>query len=282
MDRWITFANERLRLPAFVVIVAGIAASGVSIGSKSFLWLPFFVSFIGIFLAFIIINLIGEVEDSEKDRIAHPNRPLPRGLISKHEATQAIELLKMILFAYSFVIWVAVGAHAALAYLLISIYVWGMKRGFGIAPFISRRPFLKGFLRFIILFPIAIFAVTVANSNAIAMPMAWSFGFMLFGTFFTFDICSKLDPHTHPILATYIHYHGFQRTFEVALLMVAFSAMSAFALNVAALLIPFEFFVVGSLSTLFFQPSLCRFPQVAAAVSLFLHVWAVALFRIFI
>lgn len=281
MDRWLTFAKERLQLPVFALLVAGISASGIYIASREFQWIPFFFSFLGIYMLFVLLRLMDEVKDIDKDRIAHPQRPLPRGLIAKHEVVRVIEMTMMVLFAYSLVLWVLISSHAALAYLCVVIYLWMMYKEFGIGHWLSSHPLLYGLSHQLVLFPLAIFAVTVVNPNAIASGGCWSFACLLMGAFFTYEICRKLDPHAHPVLATYIHYHGFRRTFEVTLLMVALSAMGALALNVAPLLLPCEFVVVAAMATLFFQPALFRIPELVASISLVLHVWAVALFRMF-
>lgn len=262
-------------------VAAGISASGIYLGSREFLWLPFVCAFTGIFLFFVFVRLMDEVKGLEKDRIAHPQRPLPRGLISKHEAVHILELLQMILFAYSLVLWVFLQAGASLAFLAITVYLWLMNKEFGIGHWLKSRPFLYGLTHQLILFPVAFFALAVVRQDVLAFPLAWSFAMLLFGAFFCYEICRILNPHTHPILGTYIHYYGFRRTFEFSAFMLALSSMGALALKVAPLLVPCEFFLLAGLSVLFFQPALFRIPEYIASISLILHVWAVALFRIF-
>ena len=281
MDRWITYIKERFSIPMFVVLAAGISASGVYLGSREFLWLPFVFSFTGIFVFFVFSRLMDEVKGLDKDRVAHPHWPLPRGLISKSEAVRILDMMQMILFAYSLVLWVFLQAGAALAFLAITVYLWLMRKEFGIGHWLKSRPFLSGLTHQLVVFPIAFFAVAVVRHDVLTFPLAWSFAILLFGAFFCYEICCKLDPHTHPILGTYIHYYGFRRAFEFAALMLALSSMGALALKVAPLLVPCEFFLLAGLSVLFFQPALFRIPEYIASISLILHVWAVALFRMF-
>jgi len=100
---------------------------------------------------------------------------------------------------------------------------------------------------------------------------------MLFGAFLTYEICRKLDPRAHPILANYIHFYGFRHGFEMAAIALAVSAMGAISLYLEALLIPCEVIVLLSMSLLFFQPAWYRLPEVAASISLMAHAWGIVI-----
>lgn len=281
MGRWITYVRERFPLHTFIVLVAGISLSGIYLDGKSFRILPFLISFFGILLFFALLRLMDEVKDYEKDRIAHPDRPLPRGLIKKEEAVYLINIAIPILVAYSMFVWVVLQEVAALTYLCIVIYLWLMYQEFFIGKWLNRHPLIYGLSHQIIVFPVVFFAIAVNNPGHVMSPASWSLAVMLLGAFFCYEICRKLDPHAHPILATYIHFYGFRRTFEIAAISLAVSAMGATALNLTPLLLPCEILVLVSLSLLFFQPAWFLLPEVAASISLILHVWAVVLFSVF-
>ena len=102
---------------------------------------------------------------------------------------------------------------------------------------------------------------------------------MLLGAFFCYEICRKLDPHIHPILGTYVHFYGFRKTFELAAVTLVVSAMGAIGLDLAAILLPVEGVVLITLCLLFFQYSWYRIPELAASLSLLIHVWAVFIKR---
>lgn len=277
MNPWITYIRERFYLPTFIVLVAGISLSGIFLNGNSFRLLPFVLSFIGIFLFFALMRLMDDVKDLEKDRIAHPDRPLPRGLIKKTMAQSMVDRLQIILFAYSMIIWVVLQEVAGLAYACIAIYLWLMYRDFSAKDWLHRHPLIYGVLLQLFIFPVVFFAVAVVHSNAIILPSTWALASMLFGAFFCYEICRKLDPHTHPVVASYVHFYGFHRTFEIATLTLAISAMSATTLNLALFLLPCELLVLIALALLFFQQKWFKVPEVLAGLSLMLHVWAVVL-----
>ena len=51
----------------------------------------------GVMLIFIELRFMDEVKDIDKDRIAHPTRPIPRGLISELEMKKLIKLTYFLL-----------------------------------------------------------------------------------------------------------------------------------------------------------------------------------------
>lgn len=281
MDRWIVYVKERFPLSIFLLLIGGISLSGIYLERHYFQLIPFLISFTGIFLFFSLLRLIEDVKNLEKDRIAHKDRPLPRGLIKKQEATSVINKLLMILIAYCLLVWVLVGHQAAFAYAFLAGYLYLMDKEFYVGHWLVVHPILHGLMRQLVIFPLAIFAVTVANPDAVTVPSTWSFGLMLFGAFFCYEICCKLNPHMHPILATYVHYYGFRRTFEFATFTLALTAMGTISLNLGSLLIPVELTVLICLCLVFFQPLWYKIPEMAASLSLVLHIWVVVIHHYF-
>ena len=155
MDRWMTYVRERFPIPTISLVVAGISLSGIYLYGKGFQLLPFLLSFAGIFCFFALLRLMDEVKDLEKDRIAHRDRPLPRGLIKKAEAIRVIELSRNILFLYSLIIWVFLQATAALAYACLIGYLWLMYKEFGIGKWLHGRPVWYAVLHQLVIFFIA-------------------------------------------------------------------------------------------------------------------------------
>ncbi len=277
MDRWITYLRERFPLAAVALLVAGISLSSVYLYGKAFLWLSFLLSFAGILCFFALLRLMDDVRDLEKDCIAHRTRPLPRGLIKKEEAIQAIELGLIILFSYSLFIWVCLHSTAALSYICLIGYGWLIYKGFGVGTWLAGRPVWYALVRQAAVLLIAVFAVSAAHPEKTQAPLTWAFAAMLFGAFFCFEICGKLDPHMHPVLATYVHFYGFRKIFELAAFMLIISAMSAIGLGLAGLLLPIEGAVFITLCLLFFQYAWYRIPELAATLSLFIHAWAIVI-----
>lgn len=279
MDRWITYIKERFPLGTFFALVAGISLSGIYLYQKEFQWIPFIISFIGILMFFALLRLMDEVKDIDKDRIANPDRPLPRGLITKKEALQAINLFQIILFIYCLFILVFLQSIAAISYAVVALYLWLMYKEFGVGKWLSSRPLLYGISHQLIVFPVTFFAVACASPHKIFAGPTFSLALMFLGAFFCYEVCRKFNPHLHPILGTYIHYYGFRRSFEIATVCLALAAMGAIYLGLTAMLVPTEIMVLITMMVLFFNPGLYKLPEVAASISLMLHVWAVVLYR---
>ncbi len=279
MNRWMTFLHERFPLATMFIVVGGLSVSGIFLHSKTFVPLSFLLSFMGVFLFLAVLRLMDEVKDFEKDCIAHHERPLPRGLIKKEEAIAMMETMSICLFAYSMILWVFLQGVAALAYVVLVIYSQLMYKEFGIGKWLKGRPILSAISQQLVVFPLAFFLVSVTHPSSIFTASTWSFGLMLFGAFACFDICRKLNPQAHPVLATYMHFYGFRKTFELALVMLALSIMGALTLGYESLLIPFQAIVLVSLCLLFFQSMWYKNAEIAASISLLAHVWAVAIYH---
>lgn len=279
MNKWLKFFSERFPLVNSIALVTGMSLSGIYISGRLFHFLPFILSFIGIVFILALICLMDDVKNLEKDRLAHSSRPLPKGLITKGEAIFVIETMQMILFAYSLLIWILLNAFAALAYMIVVVYFWLMYKDFGIKIWLNKHPLIHGFLNQLIIIPIAIFAVHVMPLQTFFSSAEWSFALLLFGAFFCYEICCKLDPRTHPVLGTYIHFYGFRFVYNISAIALAISAIGALNLGLAYLLIPCELVVLAALSAVYFQKSFFRLPQILAGLSLMLHAWAVVIFK---
>lgn len=277
MNRWITLMQERFPILWIALLVAGIALSGIALGQGAMKPLPLILSFIGIAFYFALMWLIVEVRDVEKEKIIHPNRPLARGLISKKEAIQIIDILLILFIAYAFIIWPVLHAPAAIAFLAIVLYLWLAHKGFYLGSKLDRHPLLKGVLYQMGIFPVVCYAVAVANPSLAISEQSWTFAVFLFAAFSCYDICTKLNPHAHPVLGTYVHFFGFRRVYYFVAFLLIIAAMNAITLNVAWIAIPVELLVLSAVSVLFFQPSLYRIPDLISGVSVMVHAWAIAL-----
>ena len=85
MGAWMTFLKERLPLPSYLVLVMGLAISGSALGNASAavrpsaaIWGATAIAAAGAFMFFAVLRIMDEYKDYEKDRVAHPHRPLPR------------------------------------------------------------------------------------------------------------------------------------------------------------------------------------------------------------
>lgn len=151
MERWFTYLKERFSL-SLIFVVIGISLSGLLIHNGNFAFFPFLFSSFGLFLFFILLRLMDDVKDYQKDRIAFPQRPLSRGLIQREEAIKAVDFLQILLFAFSLIVWIIFNSPAGLAYALMAGCLWLLFKEFYAEKWLAQRPVLLGVSHLLVFF----------------------------------------------------------------------------------------------------------------------------------
>lgn len=91
LKKWLTYQKERFPLIRYSILVSAFAASGLSLsflltGGQNPLKIEMFlVAFSVTLLLFFQLRVADEHKDFEYDAIHHPERPVPRGLVSLKE-----------------------------------------------------------------------------------------------------------------------------------------------------------------------------------------------------
>ena len=283
MGAWITFLKERLPLPSYLVLVVGLAISGNALGgavaneeSAAAPWGATAIAAAGALLFFAVLRIMDEHKDYEKDKIAHPHRPLPRGLIAAEQVAVAVKGLAVAMLLFSVVFGLA-NRPAGISYLLVTGYLWLMYREFYAGSWLASRPLLYAASHQVIILPLCYFCVLAGD------PVAWRhlqpafLGITVLGAFFAYEICRKLDPNAHPLLQTYLSHYGPAKTLGLTICTVAFSALGALGLGLGQMLWPLEGILIALLSLLLLAPNRFKIIEHGATISLALHVWAVPL-----
>ena len=277
MDRWLTYIKERFPLPVYLLLIGGFTFSGLFLGEGAFQGRAFLISFIGFLLFFFQLRLMDELKDYDKDVLAHPERPLPRGLLTTSEVYQAIVLLALLMLSYGAVIMVLTNRTAAVSYLAITVYLLLMYKEFYVGKWLEDRPLLYAVSHQFIVFGVCIFAVTAAKPNLLRDPQTLYLGLTILGSFFSYEVCRKLDPDAHPALKTYLSVYGSGKTSLIVIAATLIAAGGAFGLGLQALLWPAEGLLVASLLVLFIKPKKYKIVEGIATLSLVVHLWAVVI-----
>ena len=261
--------------------MSGLAVSAGALGSRPnpveyapLSWPAIAIAAFGAFLFLAVLRIMDELKDFEKDRIAHPGRPLPRGVLAPQQVVAAVNglVIAMLLFA------LAVGLRntpAGLSYLFVTGYLWLMYREFYAGPWLAGHPLLYAASHQLIILPLCYFCALASNPEAWRNPQPAFFGITVLGAFFAYEICRKLDPHAHPLIQTYLSHYGTPKTIAAAVCTLALSAIGALALGIGVLLWPLEAILLASLALLPIAPHRYKIIEHAASLSLALHVWAV-------
>lgn len=283
MGAWMTFLKERLPLPSYLVLVVGLAISGNALGSAAAgaesAAAPLRATAIaaaGAFLFFAVLRIMDEYKDYEKDKVAHPHRPLPRGLLAPGQVAAAVKGLATAMLLFSVAVGLA-NRPAGLSYLLVTGYLWLMYREFYAGAWLVSRPLLYAASHQVIILPLCYFCVLAGNPAAWRHPQPAFLGITVLGAFFAYEICRKLDPNAHPLLQTYLSHYGPAKTLGLTICMIALSASGALGLGLGPMLWPLEGILIALLSLLLLAPTRFRIIEHGATISLALHVWAVPL-----
>ncbi|PWU21019.1 MAG: hypothetical protein C5B49_03230, partial [Bdellovibrio sp.] len=159
MVAWLTFIKERFPLPVYAVLCGGFAVTGARIAGNADIAAAL-VAFFFIMLFFFLLRTMDELKDYEKDVIANPTRPLPRGLLQPAAVAGAIRWI----WLGTLVAGVAVYSASPLAlfsFLAFWLYLWLMYKEFFVGHRLQNYPLIYAVSHQVILVPICVFAVAV-------------------------------------------------------------------------------------------------------------------------
>jgi 4-hydroxybenzoate polyprenyltransferase len=272
---WLTFIRERFPLPVHLLLCGGFAATGVVLGGGRLQRLPLAVSFVGLLLVFALLRLMDDYKDLEKDRVAHPGRPLPRGLLDVGRVQGVIRASVGFMATWALVAVLLTTQAAGVAYLGVTAYLWLMYREFYLREWLQRRPVSYAVTHQLILIPLSGYSVLVASTGPWWPSAAVGLSLLTLGAFFAYEVCRKLDPAAHPILRTYLHVHGRARVFAMVTAAMFVAGAGARMLDVADVLWPIEAGLLLSLIAIWLRPAAFAIPEAVAGLSLLAHLWIV-------
>ena len=271
----LTFIKERLPLPTYLILVGGISISGITLMESPWLNPSLGLSIVGLLLFFVVLRIMDEYKDYEKDLIAHPERPLPRGVLSVQQVQYLIRwgILGMILT--SSVALVLNSLVSAACYLVITGYLWLMYKEFYAGSWLSSRPLLYAATHQIIIIPLCLFTPFLLQGDALGNVRTIYFALLVLCAFFSYEICRKLDPNAHPILHTYLTHYGQGKTYLMVTILTAGGSVLAFLLGTGPILWPIQVTLLIGLLTLWFAPNAYKIPEFIATLSLLAHLWVI-------
>lgn len=274
MGRWSSYIYERFPPLIYGSLSFGLALSGASINKANVSTYHTILAFIGLWVFLFTLRLANDINDVQKDKIAFPDRPLPKGTIKVSEAKQLLFVVQLFLFAYSQLLWILLQETAAMLFLILACWSWLASREYYAKDLLQRLPFVASLWNQMYTIPMALFAVGVSQPARVFGVKSWALAVAVYGAMLTFQLCRTFNPHLHPIVAAYIHFYGFRSTFYFACLGIVISAVAAKFLGVMGLLWPVQGVLLGAMILQFFQPEQYRISTMAATVSLIVHAWA--------
>lgn len=234
--RFFAYLQERFPLAAYSVLTALYVGGGWAVATRDGAlalhpWWHVALLALGVLLVFFHLRIFDEFKDDAKDRIAHPERLVQRGVVSKRD-----------LFAWG-VVAVVVEAAIAVFFGVNSFIVWaavfvfslGMRVEFFVGSFLEPRPLTYAVTHQPIMFLLSGWIYAAAGlplSRFADTPILWH-QLAGFGGLFAFEIARKLrapEMETETEL-TYSKAHGPARAAAVAVFLLTLATVATAALT---------------------------------------------------
>ncbi|KAF9582691.1 hypothetical protein BGW38_010885 [Lunasporangiospora selenospora] len=254
---WFKYFTERIALFVYLLTAAGYVLTAnyaLSNGSKDLPLRQFFWTMATETLFLITLRVMDDLKDVDTDILAHPERPLPRGLVTAREASVVVHSLVAILIINGVVLACVENLACGLLCIATTAYYYAMFKEFGCGHWLSARPILyiithQLVIILMVLFPIAAFW----GASSLKDILAWHAALLQLCGSFTFEICRKLDPMAHIALGTYLIAYGKVKTFLMILMAVAVGAWASYVMAVEVIMWPFLGFLLLSVILLFMK-----------------------------
>lgn len=280
MARWVVYTLERFPPLVYLLLTGGLVFSGYYLASpvlKSHHLVPLLYAWVGLLIFFYELRLMDEFKDFDKDIIANPDRPLPRGLLQIVEVRVTINNLLVVMIGWAGMGWFVVNPAAALIYLGLTGYLFLMYVEFFCGPWLSRKPFFYAITHQVVLFPLCMLTVAAINPQALAYQRVFGYCLAVFGSFFTYEICRKLDPKANPVLGTYLIFYGRGLTTMLILITSTFAIWGASLLGLDSFLTPCMSFLLLLMMLLYIRPAAYKFIEGWATITLVMFIWSVVI-----
>jgi 4-hydroxybenzoate polyprenyltransferase len=277
MAPWLTYLKERFPFSTYVLLVGGFTFSGLYLAGgalkENLSALSF--SFWGLMIFFALLRLMDELKDYDKDVIAHPERPLPRGVLKVAQVNLAIKFTAIFMLLGGGIAVLLGASVSGLLYVFITLYLWLMFKEFFVGSELASYPALYGFSHQIIIVPLCLFTVATVNPSMAISSFSFFYGFSILGSFFTYEVCRKLDPRAHHILKTYLYIYGPKKIILFILCTSLVAMVADFYLGLAVGLWPLQILILASSLLLLKKPEKYKITETFAVLGLVAHLWAI-------
>ncbi|XP_064382251.1 uncharacterized protein LOC135331124 [Halichondria panicea] len=280
LHNWLVFLYERAPPLVFGLLAAGPCLSGLMYAEGSVDWDKFAWGLIGMMTLLLLVRVMDDVKDFEKDKIVHPDRPLPRGLLRYDEMCTVINITIVAMLAYSIVMGLRFNWTVTGLYLLIIFYAFLMYIEFGISKWLDEHVMINGLIHQLSIYFGALFITGLGGSPWYNLTGWVYLGSVGFSGFFTYEICRKLDPTLPRLKGTYLVVCGKWPTFLAVLATVLVGVVSSYAMGLHRLLWPLEAVMILSVLVLFLLPLRGPKPkshkpvEALSIIYLLTHMWS--------
>jgi hypothetical protein len=278
MKRWSTYVLERFPLVGYLLVSGGLCGSMTAL-LRGRSWtasdlLATSLACVGVLLFLIQLRWMDEVKDVDKDRVAHPERPLPRGLVTVPEVVRVIRGFNVVAVTFAAVLAGLGYRHGAAVYLVLWGFLLLMYKEFFVGKWLGERPILYALSHQASLVLIAMFTAALVAPDRVFSAEVVEVGFMNMGAFLTYEVARKLDPQAHPILRNYLGVYGAGRTIALIVVLQALAVACAALLGFVVLVGPCAVLVSVSLVVLRLRPQQFKAVELVASIAFLIEIWS--------
>jgi 4-hydroxybenzoate polyprenyltransferase len=275
MARWLRYLLERSPPLALLLIAGGPALSGRWMAGGAPRPVTAVVAAVaGIVLFLLLARLMDEIKDHDKDRVAHPQRPLARGLIGLAEARRVAGFLFLLGLGLGGAIAVLLDPVAGVLLVVAGLYQWLNHRR---VAMLAGSPALDAVVHQLVLLPLYGFALAAASPATLLTRAGAGYLIAALGASLAYEFGRKLDPAAPPLLGGYGTSYGPRACAGIVTACLALAALGAGLLGAGALLWPLELVVLATLPAYLHRPARHRVVEAAAALASLVHLWAIPL-----
>ena len=277
LSAWQTYLQERSPLLALITIgfLQSLASNYLfraTLDGRGVL-----MSTLCLTLLLILMRLMDEIKDYQKDLIAHPGRPLPRGLLTPAQIRRVIQVLVTGLLTSGALLFFFRSAASGGALVFTVVYLLLMYQEFFCSKYINKNAFFYAITHQVILIPMYIFSVAMTTPEAAFAERTLWFSLTGLGASFAFEVGRKLDPDSHPVLRTYLALYGRTPTVIVICLALGVLSVSAWQIGVQALVWPTVGLLILFLPLVYFMPRQFKLIEHLCALAALVQLLAVTL-----
>jgi 4-hydroxybenzoate polyprenyltransferase len=258
MQRWKIYLKERSPLFILLLLATGPLFSGYFLSQvhgscadsprgvclqSSFGIAAGITAVIASVMFMVLARMMDELKDFEKDKIANPNRPLPRGLISPQEMSSAILYLFLLLLALSSSFFFTAAPLSAALMIFSTLYLWLMYKEFYVGAWLANYPLWYALSHQVVGVPLYLFGVTLFAPSFASEPLSWMYvGANVFSSV-AYEFTRKLKPDAHAAARTYRQIYGLKisafiaMVFNFAAMGVVYTAQQSGFSGLAALFV---------------------------------------------
>jgi 4-hydroxybenzoate polyprenyltransferase len=272
--RWTRYFIERSPLPMLLIVGGGISISASYLMRDSLDVAAASLAGIGIVGLLVLMRMMDEIKDFEKDRVAHPERPLPRGLVSREALRHVMLVAMLVLLVYAGVLGVTRNAVAGSLYAITVAYSFLMYREFFVSTLLNRNQLVYAVSHQVILLPMYVFAVALVTPAEILSARSVWFALSGLGASFVYEVSRKLDPDALPVLRTYLKVHGRAAVVVAIVAALALLAVSSYRIGVELIVWPLAALMLVLLPLIYLRPRLFKLLEGTAALLMIVQMLA--------